>query len=580
MTARGNDEQVDKAKRIIKNAIIGTVVVLLSYALSQGILYLLGVGRNNTGGLFGGSGADVTQGNFDGSGALGGVIKDHYPARDQIDVARNTKILITFRKPIRVDSVAVNTNASKDNNGKEIFGDCINIGASMNWRTDCDALKLDNDHISISRLSDGQEISGASVLASYQDGKVYTLVIRPYEALGSASEKIGYKVHIGKGILLDDATNGNPSIFTSKVVGNDYYEWQFTCSTALDVTPPTVKSVFPEPGSTEAKNSVIQIDFSEAMDPTGLQGTFSNEAGIYRILDGVIYLTSGASTVPIGNFTLTNGYKTLEFASTKACGINSCGGTLFCLPVCDGTGAGCKQDTYQILLKAAQTFSGDTFESIPFSGAMDSAGNALDGNNNGKVDRAPTTGAVFPDQQKPDNFSWNFILTDTLDNNAPFLKQLTPGLDAQYVAPNDEWSMLFSKRMRTDSLYAIAIDQKPTDDIPLCRVPRADFKNDDTTEVSMLHCAFAKNKRVYYFPEITSDVEDVHYNCFYPGKGPGGADEVGRQLKQSSVCDASGKNCCAVSSSTPNGAFCCNGVVSSKQNSTNSCVQFLKDTSL
>jgi cbb3-type cytochrome oxidase subunit 3 len=73
MTARGNDEQVDKAKRIIKNAIIGTVVVLLSYALSQGILYLLGVGRNNTGGLFGGSGADVTQGNFDGSGALGGL---------------------------------------------------------------------------------------------------------------------------------------------------------------------------------------------------------------------------------------------------------------------------------------------------------------------------------------------------------------------------------------------------------------------------------------------------------------------------------------------------------------------------
>jgi cbb3-type cytochrome oxidase subunit 3 len=85
MTARGNDEQVDKAKRIIKNAIIGTVVVLLSYALSQGILYLLGVGRNNTGGLFGGSGADVTQGNFDGSGALGGgqaISTGHYIPRD------------------------------------------------------------------------------------------------------------------------------------------------------------------------------------------------------------------------------------------------------------------------------------------------------------------------------------------------------------------------------------------------------------------------------------------------------------------------------------------------------------------
>jgi peptidoglycan biosynthesis protein MviN/MurJ (putative lipid II flippase) len=51
MTARGNDEQVDKAKRIIKNAIIGTVVVLLSYALSQGILYLLGARHHRAAGV-------------------------------------------------------------------------------------------------------------------------------------------------------------------------------------------------------------------------------------------------------------------------------------------------------------------------------------------------------------------------------------------------------------------------------------------------------------------------------------------------------------------------------------------------
>jgi hypothetical protein len=547
--------------------------------MAQGILYLFGVGRGGPFGPPGGPGAEVGEGNFEGSGALGGVIKDHYPIRDQIDVPRNTKIIITFRKPIKVDSVALNTNASKDKDGKEIFGDCINIGESMNWRTDCDGLKLDADHINITRASDGQQISGAAILASYQDGKVYSVVIRPYEALGSNSEKIGYKVRIGNAILLDDSTNNNPSIFNSKVAGSTYYEWQFTCSTALDLTPPTVRSVFPSNASTEAKNSLIQIDFSEAMDPTGLQGQFAVEGSVFKILDGVIYLKSGSSTIPIGNFILTNGYKTLEFASTKACGVNSCGSTLFCLPVCDTSGAACKQDTYQVLIKAARTFSGDAFESIPFSGAMDIAGNALDGNANGKVDQAPTVGAVFPDQQKPDNFSWSFIIKDIIDNTPPSLKQITPGLDAQFISPTDNWSMLFDKRMRADSLYSIGIDQKPIDPVPLCRAPRAMFNSDDTTQVDMIHCAFVKDKRVYYFPELTSDIEDVHYNCFYPGKGPGGPDEVGRRLKQSSICDASGKNCCAVSSSTPNGAFCCNGIVSSKQNTTNSCVQFLKDNS-
>lgn len=579
MTARGNEEQVDTAKRIIKNAIIGAVVVLLSYSLAQGILYLLGVNRGGPGGL-GGGGATVEGGNFEGSGALGGIIKDHYPTRDQTEVPRNTKIIITFRKPIKMDSIADNTNGSKDKDGKELFGDCVNVGESMNWKTDCDTLRLDNEHIAITRISDGERISGASVLASYQNGQVYSIVIRPHESLGSASEKIGYKVRIGKEVLLDDASNGNPPIFNSQVSGRDYYEWQFTCSTALDVVPPVVQSVFPGDKAVEAKNTVIQVDFSEAMDPTGLQGSFATDGSIFKLLDGVIYLRSGSSTVPVGNFVLTNGYRTLEFASTKACGVNSCGNTLFCLPVCDRAGANCKQDTYELLVKAARTFSNDAFESVPFSGAMDIAGNALDGNRNGKVDRAPTTGSVFPDQEKPDNYSWSFSIKDVIDNTAPFLRQMTPGIDAQFIAPSDEWSMTFSKRMRADSLYSIGIDQKPVDPVPLCRAPRATFATDGTTKVEMLHCAFNKDARVYYFPVITSEVEDVHYNCFYPGKGPGGADEVGRRQKVSSVCDASGKNCCEISSSTPSGAFCCNGVVSSKQNSTNSCVQFLKDNSL
>jgi len=581
MSSGGNSEQISKAKQILKNAAIGLAIILSSYAITIFVMRLFGIG-NGDGGIGGSGGSGGPNQNFQGSGALGGIIKDHYPTRGQVEVPRNTKIIITFRKPVKVDSFIKNTNQSKDKDNKEIFGDCINIGESMNWKTDCDSLILDEEHISIKRVDNNETINGASVLASTQDGKVYTIVIRPYDYLGSNTEKISYKVHLGKGILLDDQTNNNPSAFNSKVLGNDYYEWQFTNSTALDIDPPFVRSNFPADKSSEAKNSVIQIDFSEAMDPTGIQGKFNNDGKNYYFLDGnTIYLKADNSTVPIGNFNLTNGYRTLEFTSTKECGKNACGNKIYCLPVCDKPGSSCTEDSYEVLIKAAKTFTNTSFESIPFSGAMDVSGNALDGNNNKKIDNVSSTGSVFPDQKKPDNFFWGFKLKNTIDSSAPYIQKISPGLDATFVGPQDDLRILFSKRMRVDSLYSIGIEQQPARDIPLCRVPSTIFNDlDNTTLTNIIHCPFLQGSRNYYIPNVSSEVEDVHFNCFYPGKGPGGREEVGKRLKESSVCDASGRNCCEVSSSTPKNGFCCNGVVSDKQSTKEECIEFIRSTSL
>jgi hypothetical protein len=142
--------------------------------------------------------------------------------------------------------------------------------------------------------------------------------------------------------------------------------------------------VFPAAGVSEAKNSVIQVDFSESLDPTGIQGAFAKGEGVdYYVLNGNnIFLKSGKSTIPVGNFRLTNGYRTLEFTPATECGRNACGGKVYCLPVCDEKDAQCKEDSYELLLKAGQTFTAASFEAVPFSGVMDLAGNALDGNNN------------------------------------------------------------------------------------------------------------------------------------------------------------------------------------------------------
>jgi hypothetical protein len=579
MTAGGNGDQVDKAKKVLTNAAIGLAIILSAYAIVAFVMRLFGIGDGGLGS--GGGGGGTSTENFQGSGALGGVIKDHYPMRDQADVPRNTKIIITFRKPIKAESFIVNTNNSKDKDGKEIFGDCINIGDRMNWKTDCDSAVLDEEHISVRRADTNEPISGASVLAQVQDGKIYTIVIRPYDYLGSNTDKIAYKVRLGKAMQLDDPANNNPSVFSSKIVGNDYYEWQFTCSTALDTDPPFVNSIFPGDKSIEAKNTVIQIDFSEAMDPTGIQGTFKVDGGNYVLEGGNIFLKNNNSTVPLGNFTLTNGYRTLEFTSSQECGKNACGNNIYCLPVCDKPGAACSSDAYELLVKAAKTFNVTSFEAIPFSGAMDVASNALDGNKNKKIDVASSTGPVFPDHKKPDNYFWGFTLSNTIDSSAPYLKQVTPGLDATYVNPRDDVRMLFSKRMRVDPMYTIGIEQHPPQTIPLCRVPSAVFNDlDNTTLTSLIHCPFLQGAGRYYMPIVDSQVEDVHFNCFFPGKGPGGKEEINKRLKESSVCDASGKNCCAVSSSTPNNAYCCNGLVSPTQDTTATCLQGLRATSL
>lgn len=561
MTSGGNEEQVASAKKILINATIGLAIILTAYSIVLFVMHILGVEAGT------GETSDVisapSEQNFSGSGALGTVIKDHYPARDQKDVPRNAKILITFRKPINPESFILNSNNSKDSKGNPIYGDCVNSGVSMKWETDCDQIKPGAGYLTILRADTKDPIRGAAIMASYESDKLYTIVIRPYDILGSATEKVSYLVRIGNSITLNDAANSNQTLFGKASAGHDFYEWQFTTNTALDVNAPVVTSVFPVDGSMEAKNSAIQITFSEAMDPTGIQGSFAIDGDHYTLSGNTIFLQSTKSSLPIGIFHLTNGYRTLEFTPSKECGDNACGGKVYCMPVCDLPGANCSADGYQLLVRAAQVFSANSFEAIPFSGAMDLAGNALDGNGDGKVQSATRSGLVFSEQKQPDNYSWRFNLTDKVDLTAPFIKKVTPGVDAGYVEPNADWSMLFSKRMLVDSLYNIAIQESPAPIEQLCRVPQTSFGLDGSTQVNMKHCAFLNKERHYYFPTIDSSVIDVHFNCFYPGKGPLGLDQA---TKSSLTCDESGQNCCAVSANGE--SFCCNGAAGSTDQKT------------
>lgn len=591
MTAGGNEEQIGRARKILINAVIGLLIILSAYAIVLFVMKMLGMEGSSQKPQYAAPGSE----HFAGSGALGRIIKDHYPERDQVGVARNTKIIISFYRPIQASSTIADTN------GNGIYGDCL-VTTTFSWADPhiCDRLrtvdgkiavatndidgKLTNQYINISELKTGQSIKAAVVLASTSTVKnitgVYTLVIKPLTNLnessggylGSVTEDISYKVHLGPEMRLDDPLNDNPKLFNLSSLGSNYYEWKFTCGTSLDVTPPRVISVYPDKGKDAPKNSIIQINFDEAMDPTGLQGSFASTSTHYELSGGYIYLKTGNTTKPIGNFILTNGYQTLEFTSSVPCEQkNACGNTMYCLPVCDKAAGQCntkivqgqtvEYDKFEVLLKAAQTFSLTSFEAKPFSGVMDLASNALDSNPYGQVDAAPTSTPVFPKQQKPDNYTWDFNIKNQIDLSSAYLSKTTPGPNAQFVGANQELSLNFTKQMRTDSMSEIRLEEHPTTSIPICYYFRSTVFS-TYTYTQIRHCPFLYAKRYYYLPTIPAEVEDVNFNCYYPGQGPRDLESINPQdsNKDSKVCDGV-TNCCQyLSTTTPGkGDLCCNG---------------------
>jgi hypothetical protein len=182
---------------------------------------------------------------------------------------------------------------------------------------------------------------------------------------------------------------------------------------------------------------------------------------------------------------------------------------------------------------------------------------------------------VFPNQQQPDNFFWGFKIVNQIDSSSPFIQTILPGKDAENITRDQELSMVWNKRMRADSMYNIDIQEKPTHEVPIWKVPFTVFNADNTTYTRVNHGPFLDAARQYYFPVVSSTVEDVHFNCFYPGKGP--SRTVGAGTVVSPDCtDANPQNCCQVIDAQ-NKSFCCNGAVGT---TAAACLNYLRTNSL
>lgn len=588
MTAAGNEDQITQAKSTMRNAVIGLAIILSAYSIVLFVLNMLGVGNGVDGD--GNLNPPVVE-NLAGSSALGKVVKDHYPTRDQKEVPRNSKIVISFFKPILPSSFIEDTNA----NG--IYGDCVvpdNTPANTpyNWNTYCDHVTstagvLSNNFINLTNTKTGQSVSGLVALTSSSTvngvSGIFTLVLKPITdtttpdggVLGSATENISYTVYLGNGIKTDDPAGEHPSIFPSSNPNADHYNWNFTCSNLLDITPPHIVSFYPNSTKSQPRNTVIQVSFDKPVNPVGLQGDFLNSSSEFLLNSdrskNSIFATNTYGMLPAGSWNLVNNFQTLEFTPSESCGRNACGDTIYCLPTCPSSNPSCQSANYKLLFKTAATManSGADFTDIPFTGVDDLSGNALDGNQDMQRQTPTNTLPIFDNWMTPDNKGWNFTIENTIDKVSPYLEHIEPGITASDVSPDAPWVMRFSKAMRVGSVYGIDINEFPlsTNGVGLWKVPSV--SSPDFQTVTMSHGSFLKVINKMYMPYITSDVQDTHFNCFYPGLGP----KVPSPVNTNCNPTVTG-SCCAVDGNSNSSNFCCNGAATSSASGIAGCQQY------
>ena len=524
MTAQGDPKKVEAAKTTIRNAIIGMVLIASSFAIVTFVLNALnGAASGNLGGV---NQVPVYNALTSSSGGacLGqGIVESNFPARDANSIPRNTPIMITFKQPIDPKSFIA---------GWTGVGDTTHTG-------------LNSAVVQIFRTADGiaQALPSEKARVGFT-ADFKTFVIRPVDYLGSPTASVGYTVVMKPGTSGVLKKDGTPAFSGVCATG---YSWQFETSTVIDLTPPHVVATTPSSlnggGGSYARNIVIQIIFSKAMDPTTVTGSS---------LQDLLVSSKNASGnyIPVaGDFSISNQYQTVEFVPSLSCGQNSCGRTIYCLP---GPVASASNEPIAVTAKAAtvdknnppqaQLTSGG---SGLYDGIVDVNGNSLDGNDNGRADKTAPSDTI-------DDYNWSFGTTNEVRLQPPQILSTVPGpvpnrnsnvkLDQPVIANFD--SILQSSTVNSDTVTLEA--RGPSENAaPGTFWWTTGLQLQDSTgaaippsKLDAMESALVISHRVYlpsgtidtsnnyYNPHITSGVQDDYQNCFNPagkcGTGSGG----------------------------------------------------------
>ncbi len=514
MSAGGDAAKLEKAKSYIKNAIIGLIIITSSFAITSFILAQLG----GISGFGSGGSSAYPFGNSlnsfpDHAGALGaGIIETHIPARNATNIPRNTPIAITFKEPILISSVIKDWTTATSGTARNLNDSAIKI-----YRID---------------TTSGRQPALASAQATVrytEDHK--TFVIRPTELLGNTTSNTDYIIELvsgSSGILLEDRSSAFVDL---SGIG---YEWGFQVSTFVDNTPPRVQSIIPSDGGIYAPNVVVQVNFNEPIDPTAAGGVWNGTGGFTNIEVNATP-ASGPDVRPAGEFRVSNGYRTVEFTTTLACGTNSCGNTIYCLPGSSGINVHVKSATLSSPPAPQALLAG----SAGYDGIVDMVGNALDGNENG-TSEGPGNGP------EKDDYSWGFGTTAEPNLTAPRIESTAPSfgndvessgmpIDSKPTATFD--SVLQSSTINSQNIilqtneptsmsgtFWFSLSQEPLTDTGVAPVSPLIATKGRLEIDHRLYSMAATSTPVggavpIYQPIIKSAVQNIYQNCFNPA-GP------------------------------------------------------------
>jgi hypothetical protein len=232
MTSKGDNQKIEKAKNILRNAVIGLFIVLASWGI---VTYVISKLSNASGGII--SSGDGSNNNFQGQGlaAIGACsLNEVYPENNKKDLPRNTSIMVSFREELSSESVCVNTSLES---------------CACN-KTDCRLINPKNIRIYSNDLGDAcsdtscpQVNSNITNAYASLSNDLKTIVITPAVALGKSDGNTDYNVKLTSG--LQKKTGG--SMFKGCSV--DGAEWSFEVSNSIDLVPPmvAVSGAFPFP---------------------------------------------------------------------------------------------------------------------------------------------------------------------------------------------------------------------------------------------------------------------------------------------------------------------------------------------
>jgi hypothetical protein len=225
MTAGGDDKKIIQAKKIIRNGIIGLVIILVSFGIVTLIFNLLGYGRNNGGpdNPCPGCASDRWR-----SGIGLGPIASTYPEKGQQEVPINTWIAVTFKEQIVPNSICDDRNGNDKCDGEPLKHVQLCLYTDTETARGCVTDDVP-DNFSADEFT-------ATTVSQTNDNR--TFVLTPNKYLGQQDQvDRQFYVVLQKDIL---AKATNASVFNAW--GGSQYAWDFTTNGEVDLDPPEILS--------------------------------------------------------------------------------------------------------------------------------------------------------------------------------------------------------------------------------------------------------------------------------------------------------------------------------------------------